>query len=65
MQNHVICTLYAKSLPKNKVNRDEFWKKVDTLPFEKLHLRYMKIILGVHSPGGALPPIAIRGCAAL
>ena len=27
-------------LPKNKVNRDEFWKKVDTLPFEKLHLRY-------------------------
>ena len=36
-------------LPKNKVNKDEFWKKVDTLPFEKLHLRYMKIILGVHS----------------
>ena len=45
------CEIWGNILQlcKNKINRDEFWKKVDTLPFEILHLRYMKIILGIHS----------------
>ena len=36
-------------LPKNKVDENYFWKRAETLPPENLQLRYLKIILGVHS----------------
>ena len=37
------------NLPENKRNEINFWKKMESLPFEMLHIRYMKIIMGVHS----------------
>ena len=36
-------------VPPHKTNDRNFWEKVESLPFEKMHLRYMKIILNTHS----------------
>ena len=38
--------MYVSPLNMNDMN---FWEKIESLPFEKMHLRYMKIILGTHS----------------
>ena len=37
------------NLPENKRNEIDFWKKMESLPFEMLYKCYMKIIMGVHS----------------
>ena len=36
-------------LPANKLSLSSFWEKAEKLPTEQLHLRYLKISLGVHS----------------
>ena len=36
-------------LPANKLSLSSFWEKAEKLPTEQLHLRYLKICLGVHS----------------
>ena len=36
-------------LPANKLNLSSFWEKAEKLPIEQLHLRYLKMCLGVDS----------------
>ena len=42
----------------HQMNDRNFWENVESLPFEKLHWRYMKIILGTHSKA---TNVAVRG----